>query len=74
MCHLCSRELKEFDGDNWSGLCPSCADSASAYLSRRKLDDSKLDVAIAALRKANIGDRHRGQAKLERLLLSFRRE
>lgn len=28
-CELCGDKLDRTDGDNWDGLCPSCADQVS---------------------------------------------
>jgi hypothetical protein len=44
-CELCGRPLT-YSGDNWDGLCPSCADRVSLYLDDNCLNDEHRDDAI----------------------------
>ncbi len=50
-CEFCTARLHE-DGDNWAGLCPSCADKVSNYLDLSNLDDDSRDDAIQQLQNA----------------------
>lgn len=45
-CEMCNRPLVD-GGDNWDGLCPSCADRVSEYMDAHDIIDR--DAAIDAL-------------------------
>gem|GEM_PF-5974785 len=46
---MCGNPLR-YSGDNWDGLCPSCADKVSAHLDEFCLNDEDRDNAIEALK------------------------
>lgn len=49
ICEMCGNPLR-YSGDNWDGLCPSCADKVSAHLDEFCLNDEDRDNAIEALK------------------------
>jgi hypothetical protein len=57
ICDLCEEPLERGNGDNWDGLCPSCADRVSEYMDKFHFEESGRDRAIAKLKDQDEEDK-----------------